>query len=302
MAPLIPTRLRWRMWRAIAWAHYRYNALRGYRPSIRKFEKKLGYTPNLEAPKTNNERMLLRKLKDHDPRFRIVSDKATVRDFIDDVMGQGTSERLCLPVLAHVENFADLPDSIWSQDVILKCTHGSGKNCIVRAGDVAARRIARKRMNRWLGRNHAVRNFEWGYIDLVPSIIAEPLVTLDTMTDLKVFCCDGIVRFVMPEDVPYDGIKITMNTPDWTPADFEVDGLVYHHFDRPEGYDEILEIATALSRGFDNIRIDFIMSKDRFYLGEITVYGGSGYASWRTIKGDIEFAKYWKQPHLGVDV
>lgn len=294
----VPSRWRWAVARRAALARLRRDKRQGCKRALAQFKRKLGYTANLTNPRTHSERILARKLFDHDPRFLTISGKFSARTFIDDILGAGTSNALCVPVLAHVKSFNDLPQNIWQQDVILKCTHGSGMNCVVKAGDHAARKVAKKRINKWLGRVHAHRRFEWSYIDLEPSIIAEPLLDIQRMSDLKLYFYDGTLRFFMPENNSATPPEISLLAANWEKLPLDLPDFELTFFDKPDSLQDIIDIATPLAAGFDAIRVDFIMTQDRFYLGELTVYDGSGLCRWNSKDEDTFFGQYWQQPHL----
>jgi hypothetical protein len=298
MLGLIPSKLRWQLARKVAWARYHRDAARGHPKALAQFKRKLGYDADLIAPRSHNERILTRKLFDHDPRFVAVSDKVAARGFIDDVLGAGQADRLCVPILAQVDSFADLPKAIWSQDVILKCTHGSAMNCIVKAGDEAARKTAKQRIDKWLGRVHGIWRFEWSYIDLLPTLIAEPLLNTLQMSDLKLYCYDGTVRFMYAKGIGETQSTSALLTPDWEYLEIEMAGCPTVRFDRPSALDDIVKIAARLGAGFDTIRVDFLMAQDRFYLGELTVYDASGLGQFRSKDEDDFFGQHWRQPHL----
>lgn len=297
---ILPPRLRWQIARQKAWARYNRDARNGHAKAIRQFEEKVGYTPDLAAPRSHNERILARKLFDHDPRYCVISDKVAARTFIDERLGKGSADELCVPILAHVEDFADLPDEIWTQDVMLKCTHGSSMNIVVKAGDAAGKRRARRWINHWMGRVHAAKRFEWSYLDLKPSIVAEPLLKVGYPSDLKLYFYDGELGFCMPEDNATSPPEICLKTADWQDLGLDLKDFEMVDFDPPKHLAEILEVAKPLAAGFDTIRVDFLLTEDRFYLGELTVYDGSGLAPWSKKQDDIFAGHYWSQPHLGL--
>lgn len=287
---------------ANAFARRRYDrdTRQGHPRAIAQFIRRHGYRPDFKKPSTHSERVYLRKLRDHDPRFAELTDKVAVRDYINRVLGPGSAASHCVPILAHVRRFRDLPDTIWSQDVILKCTHGSGMNCIVPAHDTKARNRARRRIRGWLGKVHGARRFEWCYLGLTPSIIAEPLFA--QVRDIKLYFYDGVLRYVMAEDNSAKTPAISVYTPSW-----EYVPIKWAQFDTtvqadpPAQLSDMINIATPLAQGFDMIRIDFLLTPQRPYLGELTLYDASGLAATDTYENDRDFAAYWRQPHLGCD-
>jgi hypothetical protein len=301
ISALIPTKWRWSLARRRAWRRYHADAANGDIKARAQFQARHRYAPDFAAPRSHSERVYLRKLRDHDPRYPVLTDKVTIRRHVDAVLGKGSSDRLCVPIIAQAARFADLPDHVWDQDVILKCTHGSGMNIVVRKGDTAARRRAARKIRRWLGQVHGARRFEWAYFDLTPSVIAEPLLGAGKLRDVKLYYYDGILRFVMPEDNSAKDPAITVYTPDWQMLDMTWAGFTTNPCEKPAMLDAMIAIATPLAQGFDMIRVDFLEADDRFYLGEMTLYDGSGLARFDTPANDRAFAQYWQQPHLGVD-
>jgi len=292
----VTQRLRWHLNTARARTHYALNRLLRHRLAKRQFIKHLNYIPDLAAPKTHNEHILLRKLADHDPRFPRLSCKLAARDHIDHVLGAGTSDRLCVPVLAQAAFFDDLPRRLWSQDVMLKCTHGSGRNIAVPAYDSQTRSTARRKITRWLAEVYGWRRFEWAYLGLNPRIIAEPLLDGGDIRDLKLYFYDGTLRYIMPENNSGPIPEITVYTPDWTPLDMRWDRFAPNPGAPPKELAEAIAIATPLAQGFDALRIDFLITKKRLYLGELTLYDASGLSKFDSYQSDREFGQYWHPP------
>ena len=282
-----------------AWRRYNKDAVRGHPAQRRLFKSRHKYDLNLLRPLTHSERTYARKLLDHNPIFAELTDKHRVRIYVDKVLGKGTANRLMVPVLARAISFDDLPTELWQTDVIIKCTHGSGMNCVVPAGDPLARNRARRKVNRWLAKVHGAHKSEWCYFDLTPSLIVEPL--LPAVSDIKLYFYDGVLRFIMPENnlgaIPSVGIY----TPTWQRLPYGFRNFETELFTEPVCLDQILKIAGPLAAGFDMIRIDFLLTGDQFYLGELTLYDGSGLVAFSNYDDDLAFARYWRQRHLGFD-
>lgn len=295
------TTMRWQRSRVAAWIGYRKDAANGHREARRQFEERLGYTPDFDNPRTHNERVWVRKLFDHDPRFRLLTDKGTARIVIGDTLGKEASIELMMPCLAHVNYFSQLPVHIWNQDIIIKCAHGSGMNHVVKAGDAIAREKASKKIRRWLRKVHGAKKFEWCYFDLKPSLIVEPLLDKDNLVDLKLYFYDETLRFIETEDNSGPTRGTSMYTPDWSQLPMSWPNFGTAEFARPKLLDEIVDVASPLAQGFDMVRVDFLLTESRFYLGELTFYDGSGVVKFDSYENDLAFGRYWRQPHLGFD-
>jgi hypothetical protein len=285
------------MSRKRAWARYVKDAAQNNRRARMQFTKRHQYAPDFDQPKTHSEKVYVRKLKEHDPRFVEITDKVAARNFIDRQLGAGQSDALCVPVLAQADNFDALQDDVWDQDVIVKCTHGSGMNVTVPKGDIAARANARRLTRKWLGQVHGGSRFEWAYFDLKPSVIAEPVIP--GISDVKFYCYDGVPTFGMCEENGHNNPLIGIYTAEWTPVDMTFVTFGPLRTPPPAHLAEMLEVSTKLSQGFDSIRVDFLVTPDRFYLGELTVYDGSGLGRFDTKENDAIFGKPWKQQRFG---
>ena len=60
----------------------------------------------------------------------------------------------------------------------------------------------------------------------------------------------------------------------------------------PPSYFRARDMASHISRGLDHVRVDFLVDGDSFYVGELTIYPGSGYGTERLSHTDhaIELA------------
>ena len=68
---------------------------------------KLGYLPDLGAQRTFTERLLAKRVYDHDPLLAVTADKFTLRSYVEERLGDGYLPRL----YAVVESAADV--DVW---------------------------------------------------------------------------------------------------------------------------------------------------------------------------------------------
>ena len=299
--PFIPSKLAWRFSRFWAWRRYNKDITQNHRRARAQFRRRHGYPLSLTTPKGINDRTYVRKLKDHNPDFPVMSDKAKAREFVAARLGSDHATELCVPILAQATRFDALPARIWDQDVIIKCTHGSAMNAVVKRDDQHAKKAARRKCRKWLGQVHGRRRFEWAYFDLVPSLIVEPLLDDGHILDLKIFCYDGQVRFTMARHTKINPTSISFHARNWDYIPLPENGFNTYRAPCPSGYEEMVAIAEKLSAGFDMLRIDFLLTDARFYLGELTLYNGSGLVPINEPEINTFFAQYWHQPHLGAN-
>ena len=125
---------------------------------VSRFIRELGYWPNPAVPRRFHEKILWRKLVDHNPLFVDLTDKLAAKRIartrcpglaIAKVIWTGTDPRA-------------LPISLVTRDVAVKANHSSGSNVIVNNGQPEHMRIV-TRAERWMERRHHRRHGEWSY-------------------------------------------------------------------------------------------------------------------------------------------
>ena len=264
-----------------------------------RFFKRLGYMPNPAAPERYNERMLWRKVIDHNPLFVTLSDKLAAKDYI---------RRVCpeLPVpetLWRGRDPDDIPSSLLAGEVMVKANHGCEMNLLVSGGEPDRATILRK-MKRWLGKRHGRRFGEWAYWPIVPEAFVEEALPLSggkIATEIKVQVCSGVVCHVRAEDKK--ALKSRLFDANGNPlAGRDID---YPREDQAlpvtprlvEFIRQAAIIAPRIAGDLDYIRVDFLVTDERLFAGEITVYSAGGYAKWSNpaLMADIE--RLWRLDH-----
>jgi hypothetical protein len=294
-APRPRPSLPWRLRNLAARGYFALDRVQGHRRLRRDFVARHGYLPDLGAPRTHSEKVQARKLYDRCAIFPVLSDKIAARDYVDRVLGPGTADRLMVPILAVADRFEGLDPALKRRDIIVKASHASGWNQVVRAGSEADWAVARCRARHWLSRVFGVRYLEWAYRDLPPRLLVEPLLTdppRGMAMDLKMFCYDGVIRFYMPEDNSGADAQFGVFDEDFAPA-FTAWGEAAPSFVRPPDFAAMQAVACALSAGFDMLRVDFLLQRDRWYLGELTLYDGSGMVPYASYAEDLAAGRYW---------
>ena len=121
--------------------------------TVMRFRKKVGYFPNIATPVLYNEKMLWRKIFDHNPLFEVFCDKLATKDYI-----QGICPDLKVPATLWVE--AD-PESAFRHplqaDMVVKANHGCNFNFFTNASDVSD---YRQKIQRWYDKTYGLKNLE----------------------------------------------------------------------------------------------------------------------------------------------
>ncbi len=252
-----------------------------------QFRRRAGYWPDAARPRRAGEKMLWRKLFDHDPRFVTFTDKLATR---------ALQARLCpdLPaatLLWQGTDAAAIPAAVLNRPIVIKASHGCGHSLALPAGrSRPLRRRQAKRLNGWLRQTYGRHQAEWAYRHAGRRLFAEALIETapgEALLDLSVHVVDGQPLFVEailgnktgcqrkgyfhPDGRRWPEIEPRRREParrPALPADFRLPGCLA----------EALRHAATLAAGVDYLRVDFLVARGRLHGGEIAVYPGSGLA------------------------
>lgn len=248
------------------------------------FKKKL----NLEQPVTFNEKLQWLKLNDKLIENTKFADKFFVREYIEDKIG---SDHL-IPIIKFISpnnlnktEFVNLKNGC-----VIKATHGSGWVDIFREEDLKNVNWDSKleEYRHWLSMNYYNYSFEPQYKKIEPSIIIEELLLIENTLpiDIKVHCFNGEPIFIhLATDREgksarafYDKNWIRLDF-QWSPVDKKgkLKKGVSPDVEKPDNLDEILDIASKLSKDFIYVRVDLYNVGGKVYFGELTFHPGSGF-------------------------
>ena len=238
---------------------------------------------NLENPVLYNEKLQWLKLHDYNSVYPTIVDKISVRDYISDKVG---SEHL-IPLLGVWDRPEDINYDKLPAEFVLKCNHDSGSTRIIKEKNIINIREINAYYNKKLNLNYYNKTREWPYKNLEHKIICEKYLNDGSalgLRDYKIFCFNGRAEFIRTN---YQGKKRTMKSEfdrDWNliedTMNFIPDGT---YVERPEKLEEMIELAEKLSEGFIHLRVDLYYVDNKIFVGELTLYHGSGMNWFRTV-------------------
>jgi hypothetical protein len=148
-------------------------------------------------PRTLSEKINWAKAWGDVERYAPFADKYQVRDYIAAVAG----ETHLVPLLAVAGRSADLDWEALPSAFVLKATHGSGWNIIVREKAAADRAAICAQLDHWLSKSYFARSLESQYAPLTPRIIAEAYLgdPRETPVDYKINCALGVPLLIQAD-------------------------------------------------------------------------------------------------------
>lgn len=269
----------------------------------RMFYRRVGYPLNLDNPKTYNEKLQWLKLYWHYPLLTTLVDKHLVKDYVAKEIGK----QFIIPTLGVWDNVNDIDWESLPEQFVLKCTHDSGGIVICQDKAHLDKGAIQKRLKKCMSRNFYYSCYEWPYKNVVPRIIAEPLIKDPQNADLKdykFFCFDGEVKamYVATERNKKDGeVKFDFFDSDFNHLPFSQghpnSSLV---IDKPLCFEEMKELACKLSSKFPHVRVDFYEVDGKILFGELTFFHMAGWAKFSPQEWDSVFGSWLNLPKVKV--
>lgn len=259
----------------------------------RIYRARLSKYPDLESPKSFNEKLQWLKLHDRNPAYHKMADKAEVKSYVAEMIG----EEYIIPTLGIYNSFDEIDFDALPERFVLKCTHDSGGIVICRNKSDFDRKSAKKTLSRYLKRDYYSQWREWPYKDLPHRILAEEYLSSSDngLTDYKIHCFNGEPRLVL---VCKDRFAPTGMTEDFFTEKWEhLDVRRPEHpnspqyIPKPKQLEELFRLARILSKDIPFVRTDFYIVDGRVMFSEITFFPASGLTpfypdDWDSIFGD----------------
>ncbi len=237
---------------------------------------KTGKRLNLKNPVGFNEKENWLKVNDVHYEYSKYVDKVAVREFVTNTIG----EQYLFPLLGTWQHFDDIDFDSLPDEFVLKCNHDSGSVKIIRDKSKINKDEMRKFYESRLKINSYVIGREYPYREVKPCILAEKLMkpSEGEIADYKFFCFDGVPKLMF------------VATDRSTDCKFDFYDMEFHHLDitnihpqsgkckeKPKCFDDMIEVAGKLSKGFKFVRVDLYCIDEEIYFGELTFFHGGGF-------------------------
>lgn len=262
-----------------------------------QFEQAVGYKSNIDNPRSFNEKMQWLKLYNEDPLLTKCADKYLVREYVKEKIG----EEYLIPLLGVWDSPDEIDFDKLPNQFVLKVNWGSGQNIIVKDKSKLDIKEAKAKLKEWLKphSNHYYFGFEWCYKNIQPKIIAEKYIEqIDgNLLDYKIFCNNGNPSFLFVGIDRHKDLKFNFYDLDFNLLPFK------QHYDvsnkkiqKPECFQEMLNVAKKLSKDFLHARIDLFLIGNKIYFGEITFYHFNGMEPFEPVEWDYKLGEMLTLP------
>lgn len=256
------------------------------------YRLRTGLCADIRNPKSFNENILARKVFDNEYDLAVYTDKFEVRNYVSKVIGN--------KYLVHNFGIWEKPEDIefdnLPQKFVLKATHGSGWNVLVKDKDSMDIQESCNKLNRMLNKNYYYMSREKNYKNILPRVVCEEYLEARDkrgLVDFKVFCFGGISKFF---SVSYEQAGQTFYNLFYANGNKISINSKYNEIEGDEICqikDEVLQLAEKLAKRFDFVRVDFYIVDGHIYFSELTFHSGGGIRPIEPREIDLELGTFF---------
>lgn len=267
-----------------------------------RYQYYTGKKLRLENPSEFNEKIQWLKLYYHVPLLTQLADKYTVRKYVSKKIGK-----------QYLNELYGVFDSVEAIDLnrfpsrfVLKGTHGSSTNLIVKDKNNLNLDNVKKQMNKWMKHNQYQKvGFEWAYKNIKPRIICEAFLeneSSEALSDYKFYCFNGKPKFLFVSSDEKENRKTNFYDLDWKELPFTKEKKEKSAFDfeKPSNFDEMVVFAKVLADKLPFVRVDFYAIKGKTIFGEMTFYPADGQKNFYPDKYNKIIGDYLKIPKIPI--
>ncbi len=249
-----------------------------------KYRMVMGRNADIDKPERFTEKIQWMKLYDKNNLKIRLADKHAVKVWAAEKIG---AEHI-IPSYGVWESFDQIDFSLMPKQFVLKCSHGSGMNIVIKNKKILNNPRTMKKirylLEAWMAKNYSYTGMEMHYSDIPRKIIAEKYIEEfdGSLYDYKIHCFDG-----RPEFIQVIGERdLTGHTGKQKNFDFDWKDLGWTFADypdfskdipRPDCLEELKQKAQIMSDGFAYVRVDFYVIKNKVLFGEMTFTPAGGF-------------------------
>lgn len=258
------------------------------------FKRNMGYSLDLNNPRTFNEKLQWLKLYDRKKVYTTMVDKYDVKKYVSNII----SSKYIIPTLGIYNKFSEIDFKKLPVRFVIKCTHDSGTIIICKDKQNLNKTIAKIKFSLLLNRNFYYRFREWPYKNVKPKIIVEKYMG-DNLNDYKIFCFNGVPKYILVCSNRNGGFKNTdFYDVNWNLMPFtrEKHKNNPNGIPKPKNLKEMLDIAQKLAKDIPFVRVDLYDIKNKIYFGEMTFYPSAGFEGFSPKEWDKKLGDMIKLP------
>jgi hypothetical protein len=245
---------------------------------LEKYKLIFGSYPDLKNPKTFNEKLCWEKLYWRSNLAKQCADKLGMRSYVEK-LGFG---RYLNEIYGVYDNVKDINWDLVPNEFVIKTTNDSGSVfvCHNKHNEKELSHIVSE-IDAAMHNKPYLQELEWVYEGGERKIYIEKHLGTPNSPDVfdyKFHCFNGMVKCLYVASNRGSDVRFDYFTPEWK----HIDGMLEEHLrakktpEKPKNYEEMLSLASSLSKGFPYVRIDMYNIDGQIILGEMTFFHGAG--------------------------
>jgi len=234
---------------------------------------------NLKDPIRYTEKLQYLRLYVYpkDPLVIQAAGRAGVREYVKQ---SGYGDKLIYSY-GVFDRFDDIDFSKLPESFVMKWTHASGFNLIVKNKKELNLEEAKAKFDKWLKIDYGKMTLERHYSGIKPQIIIEEYIgSLEHLpTEYKIHCFNGVAKNLYVVTGRGEKIRYTQFYADWTPfPGSQFNGWLSSEtpVEKPSNWDEMVKMAEILAKPFPFVRVDLYDVRGKIYFGEMTFTPAKG--------------------------
>lgn len=271
-------------------------ALKYYKISLKK-------QCNIDDPKLLSEKIQWYTFRYKNPLFPYIVDKVTFKKYIKDILGDGYT----IPLIASWKTVEEF-ETAWNSDILpkefcLKSNLQSDGKCIkiIHNKDLVNFKDLKKEVAEWFKpENTNINSLARNFYDSVPQVFAEKFMSnyKDQLYDYKFYCFDGYAHCICSSKEHFEDehYPITYFNLKWEMLDVQSGNHRVEFIPKPKHFEQMVELAQKLSKGFPFVRVDFFDTDEQLYVAELTFNPGGGFFNFKPESFDREMGDLFKLP------
>lgn len=183
-----------------------------------------------------------------------------------------------VPLIGVFKDVDELIGSDLKFPCIIKMNRGSGMNLVLVSHEELMTKQVLDTIRYWFAVDSYFYSRERHYSKMTPMLVVEEFLG-DNINDYKVYCFNGVAKFIQVDIDRFNRHKRAFYDLDWNLLDL---GLIYPRpnsmINQPILLNQMIEIASLISKSFEFVRVDFYVVENKLFLGECTFFpeGGMG--------------------------
>jgi len=259
--------------------------------------KQMHYFPNLDNPRSYNEKLLWLALHYKNPHHKVASDKARAKEWISARIGS----EYVVPLLGAYHNVNDIDFDSLPNKFVMKANEGWGSDEVILVEDKRKYHIDHLKAlaASWL---YPWSSYYYNNMCITDEKPERPLVVFEELLehdggkfldDYKFYCCNGKVKFmlVIKERGSADQTRTFLDA-NWNVLPVRRAGKFSATApEKPKNFEKMIELAEILCKEFPFVRIDFYNLDGRIYVGEMTFTPGL-FLRFEPMEWDFKLGEY----------